>query len=121
MTKDAATLLALAERAEKGGDETLSDDVWRAMGWEPETHLEWAGVWRKPRHPHRTLGDLMESIDAQRNLPGRITEIYETSEDLSVGRMREFHAKSTPLHQARAPTEALARLSALLRAMAASP
>ncbi len=118
MASDPSVLLALAARAEAGGDATLSDDVWLEMGWRPwSRNVE---VWTPPGGgPRQARPDLTHSIDAQAELPGRIREI-ETEPDgtisagavlnkvLCYGEARGEHA------------EERARLAAKLRAMAAA-
>lgn len=113
-----SALLALAARAEAGGDEALSDDVWRALG-----NVHWTGdLWHHPDKlgPFR-LGDLQTSLDAQAELPGRIVTSHFNWNWRSPPLGDHWFAEADDgLKSARAPTEPLARLSALLRAMAAA-
>ena len=125
------TLLALAARAEVGGDAALSDDVWRAMGWEERgtamtiLPLRWVAPDRSVVPGPRP--NLCTSIDAQEAaLPGRIircecgsrpvdddTIVWEHRADaLIVGTHFWGFCRN-------APTEPLARLAARLRALAA--
>ena len=119
---DRATVLALAERAEAGGDATLSDDVWRAMGWEPRL----MGWYHKQSFSHirGPRPNLAESIDAQEALPGRIVEVRHGDVsghgDKVMWHARAMQDDDMGRRTTFAPTEPLARLAARLRAMAAA-
>lgn len=110
-----AVFAALAARAEAGGDATLSDDVWRAMGWfERDCRRYWF-------RPDNTVcwgprPDLCTSIDAQAALPGRLIAVQW--DDNRNCRVVTEAANGTRWYSV-APSEPLARLAALLRAMAA--
>lgn len=111
-------LHVLAARAEAGGDERLSDDCWRAMGWTLPDQLAW--VTPTGRRVPGPRPDLRHSLDAQEALPGRIDQVFaiyapETSD------IKHWFASGRPEcpAESRAPTEPLARLAAKLRAMAA--
>ncbi len=118
MRPDPETLRALALRCE-AGDETLSDDVWRTLGY-----TRWTGdLWNFPDTlgPIR-LGDLCRSLDAQAALGVRITNLEATHSwpekvwgYLACAWVEDTHHRSWCQ---RAPTEPLARLAAILRALA---
>lgn len=116
MPADRSTLLALAERAEAGGDDRLSDDVWRALGYEKLTGGLWFAV--DTLGPVR-LGDLRTSLDAQEAMPGRIVDVStrEIDKRVVVTAVAEHEGG---WGRADAGTEKAARLSAKLRAMAAA-
>lgn len=109
-------LLALAARAEAGGGGALSDDVWRAMGWSYFGGGEWTRPEKSGDDPDRFVygprPSLDTSIDAQAELPGRIVSMWHEADYVA--------AEARGLMIGRAPTEPLARLAALLRAMAAA-
>ncbi len=112
------TLLALAARAEAGGDATLSDDVWRALGWE-QRGRGWLEPWEtEPLEtpPHRYWDgprpELSRSIDAQEAVGPAIGGMQRTI----TGKYGAIVYGCTDIGTA--PTEPLARLAAKLRALA---
>lgn len=115
MIADPEILLTLAARAEAGGDVTLSDDCWRAMGY-----MRFGVQWTAPDGitSFRPRPDLCTSIDAQAALPGRVVECRQMR-DGSWRAWPEGHETLDVGVGGHAPTEPLARLAALLRAMAA--
>jgi hypothetical protein len=119
---DPDTLLALAARAEAGGDATLSDDVWRALGWQNRHGYGW----RLPPSfaEKRSLPDLTRSIDAQAELPGRILRVvldqFTGAPYFVVRAEIPFEGMSYRSGEGKAYTEILARLAARLRAIASS-
>lgn len=120
MPADRTELLALAARAEAGGDDRLSDDVWRAMGWRDDGLYDAREVWLPPERGNWVLGprpDLTTSIDAQEALPARITTVTEQVDGsfYALAYTESGHSGS-----AVGPSEAAARLAAKLRAMAAA-
>ncbi len=130
MAGDATTLLALAARAEAGGDATLSDDVWRTMGWERhEIQMAWwTECWTHPSRgednpEYGPRPDLQISLDAQSELPGRIVSVDLATDEAGKECWFAYPDQKTegddpePV-QGCASTEALARLAALLRALA---
>lgn len=119
MRPDPETLRALALRCE-AGDETLSDDVWRTLGY-----TRWTGdLWNFPDTlgPIR-LGDLCCSIDAQAALGVRVLTVawFDTNDGSGWREECRAHAyvASDLTSSAFAPTEPLARLAAILRCLAA--
>lgn len=134
---DPTILLALATRAETGGDAALSDDCWSALGWaeyrgrSPDTRVEKTLGWYRPekefsvglarefrRIERGPRPDLTRSIDAQAELPGRIKEV-ETKLDGMISAGAVF-GKVLCYGEARGEnSEQRARLAAKLRAMAA--
>lgn len=118
----AETFLALAARAEAGGDDALSDDVWRALGWKEVRSPVGRVYWRKPINYEIFFGprpDLRRSIDAQAVLPGRIDCVMRRPGD-GIWGADVWQAAPKLSFVGRASTEPLARLAALLRAMAAA-
>lgn len=113
MPSDPATLRALAARAEAGGDDALSDDCWRALG-----HTPWTGdLWHHPDclGPIRR-GDLRRSLDAQEGVGPAVLFVRH----FDGGKWRAETERGVYFEdEATAPTEALARLAAKLKALAA--
>ncbi len=121
MASDPSVLLALAARAEAGtwsreDDATLVEQ----LGGKVHTDREWRLVTSFDGTPDGALVPIWhydKSIDAQAELPG---EIYGCRRSFSEGTTWRWEAFAGGPHVGRAPTEPLARLSALLRAMAAA-
>jgi len=122
---DRSALLALAARAEAGGDAALSRDVWIMLGWrEKKAHNGWIPPERPQQVRDLVWGprpNLQTSLDAQAELPGRIRSVMNCA-PASPGSWIAWAATSANAEglPASAPTESLARLGALLRALAAA-
>lgn len=114
--------LALAARAEAGGDAGLSDDCWIALGWrrgcgsEVNLWLSPLGAWHYGPRP-----DLRVSLDAVEEVPGRIVKALWLSRSNRYGvETEELPDATQPVMPCFAPTECLARLAAKLHALAAA-
>lgn len=115
MTPSPTTLLSLAARAEAGGDDYLSDDCWSALGWEFGGGESWKspdGVWFDEHRP-----DLQASLDAQEALPAKVVSMAVTPAGSTAWAADGY--SEIIRGRGRAPSEKLARLAALLRALAA--
>lgn len=124
MSADPTTLRALAARAEAGGDATLSDDVWRALGWEQHgASMAWVTeYWTHPDHTSPQVGelgprpDLLASLDAQEEVGPTIVRVQVYPNSVGAWAVLETNLQVSRAH---APTEKLARLAAKLYALAA--
>ena len=123
----ATTLLALATRAEAGGDDALSDDCWRALGWREITARNndgppyFAGGWQNAERGYvpGPRPDLRDSLDAVEEVPGRIVKVQWLPQHNRWGAETEAVTQFPDICLVSiAPTEILARLAAKLRALA---